>query len=89
MMDTTTIVPATKTLDNRGSDCATGFLKLLEMFDGLAEGEALRILSSDPVSQRELSDWAGRAGHEILETETTGPFWRREFHYLIRKGGWS
>lgn len=46
MMDTTTIVPATKTLDNRGSDCATGFLKLLEMFDGLAEGEALRILSS-------------------------------------------
>ncbi|MCA9984642.1 MAG: sulfurtransferase TusA family protein [Anaerolineales bacterium] len=89
MMASTTVMHATKVLDNRGSDCATGFLRLLEMFNGLSEGETLRILSSDPASQRELRDWAGRTGHEILETETTGPFWRREFHYLIRKGGAS
>lgn len=88
-MDTTTVMPAPKTLDNRGSDCATGFLRLLELFDELSEGETLRILSTDPASQRELNEWANRAGHEILETETAGPFWRREFHFLIRKGGTS
>jgi len=88
-MTTKTVMPAIETLDNRGSDCATGFLKLLEIFDQLSEEDTLRILSTDPVSRRELGDWANRAGHEILETETTGPFWRREFHYLIRKGGAS
>ena len=33
----------------------------------------------------ETSDWAARAGHTILKTEKTGPFWKREYHYLIRK----
>ncbi|MCB0009926.1 MAG: hypothetical protein KDE04_25850 [Anaerolineales bacterium] len=43
-------VAATQTLDNRGSDCAAGFVKLLEIMDTLAAGETLRILSTDPTS---------------------------------------
>ncbi|MCZ7666851.1 MAG: hypothetical protein M5U34_06285 [Chloroflexi bacterium] len=42
-------------------------------------------MSTDPASQRELREWADRAGHTILNTEKSGPFWHREFHYLIRK----
>jgi TusA-related sulfurtransferase len=49
---------ATQILDNRGSDCAAGFVRLLEMMEALAPGETLAILSTDIASQRELSDWA-------------------------------
>lgn len=84
-MTATTILPATKILDNRDSNCAAGFVKLLEIMDTLSAGETLHILSTDPASQRELREWAGRAGHTILETEKSGPFWHREYHYLIRK----
>lgn len=84
-MNAATLSPATQTLDNRGSDCAAGFIKLLEIMDTFAVGETLRILSTDPASQRELREWAERAGHTLLEAEKSGLFWHREYHYLIRK----
>lgn len=84
-MTANTILTATQTLDNRGSDCAAGFVSLLEIMDTLRPGETLRILSTDPASQRELREWADRSGHTILNTEKSGPFWHREYHYLIRK----
>jgi len=80
---------ADMTLDNRDGDCASGFVKLLEAMDQLQPGQLMAILSRDPASQRELREWTARAGHDLLEARTTGPFWRREFHYLIRKGGQS
>lgn len=76
---------ATQILDNRRSDCAAGFVRLLEMMEALTPGETLAVLSTDIASQRELSDWAARAGHTILKAEKAGPFWKREYHYLIRK----
>lgn len=87
MMAVGTTSQTIQTLDNRSSDCATGFVKLLQIMDTLSVGETLRILSSDPASQRELQEWADRAGHTIVEAEKTGPFWRREYHYLICKEG--
>ncbi len=82
-MDTT--ISKEHILDNRGSNCAAGFIKLLEMMDGLEPGETLAILSTDPASQRELKEWVGRAGHTLLRAEKTGPFWKREYHFEIRK----
>ncbi|OQA46085.1 MAG: sulfur transfer protein SirA [Chloroflexi bacterium ADurb.Bin325] len=76
---------AAKTLDNRGSNCAAGFVQLLEMMESLAAGETLAILSTDPASQRELREWAARSGNTLLQAEAHGPFWRREYHYLVRK----
>lgn len=73
-------------LDNRGSNCAAGFVRLLEMMDELAPGEALTILSTDAAAQRELNEWVGRAGHVILKAEKTGPLWKREYRFLIQKG---
>ncbi|QLQ06657.1 MAG: hypothetical protein HZY76_11820 [Anaerolineae bacterium] len=50
-----TVAPTpTQTLDNRGSNCAAGFVQLLEMMESLAPGETLAILSTDAASQREL-----------------------------------
>ena len=77
------------TLDNRDGDCASGFVKLLEAMEQLRPGQLMAILSRDPASRRELREWTGRAGHDLLEARTSGPFWRREFTYLIRKGGQS
>lgn len=82
-MDTSPVTPAV--LDNRGSNCVAGFAKLLEMMDALGPGETLTVLSTDPASQRELADWSKRSGHSILKSEKIGPFWKREYHYLIRK----
>lgn len=73
-------------LDNRGGDCASGFVKLLEKMAGVEPGGLLAVRSSDPASQRELREWAARAGHALLDARTSGPFWRREYRYLIRKG---
>lgn len=72
-------------LDNRGSNCAAGFVRLLEMMEGLAPGEILTILSTDAAAQRELNEWVGRAGHTLLKAEKTGPLWKREYHFEIRK----
>ena len=85
-MNNLTTHQATRILDNRGNNCAAGFVKLLEMMETLAPGDTLAILSTDPASQRELSEWAARAGHAILGTEKTGALWQREYYYLIRKG---
>ncbi len=82
----TDLSPA-KTLDNRGGDCASGFVTLLETMDTIQPGELLAVISTDPASQRELRDWTQRAGHALLDARTTGPFWRRQYRYLIRKGG--
>lgn len=76
----------TRTLDNRGGDCASGFVKLLEAMESLVPGEVLQVLSTDPASRGELRDWAERSGNPLLESQTLGPFWRREFRYLIRRG---
>ncbi len=81
-----TVAPTpTQTLDNRGSNCAAGFVQLLEMMESLAPGETLAILSTDAASQRELREWAARSGNTLLHAEGSGPFWRREYHYLVRK----
>jgi len=75
-----------RTLDNRGSDCASGFVKLLEEMDQIQPGGLIAIRSTDPASKRELREWVGRAGHTMVDARTVGPFWKREYRYLIRKG---
>jgi len=75
-----------RTLDNRGGDCASGFVKLLEEMEKVHPGGLLAIRSTDPASRRELREWVGRAGHTMVDMRTTGPFWKREFRFLIRKG---
>lgn len=82
---TTPEITADHTLDNRGSDCASGFARLLEIVGAMASGEVLRVLSSDGAAPRELRDWARRSGNTLLQTTVTGPFWRREYEFLIRK----
>lgn len=74
-----------RVLDNRGGDCASGFVKLLEVMATVPPGGLLAVRSSDPASRRELREWAARAGHDLLDARITGPFWRREYRYLIRK----
>ena len=83
-MDTNFITQ--QVLDNRGSNCAAGFVRLLEIMDGLASGETLNILSTDAAAQRELKEWTERAGHTLLQVEKIGPLWKREYHFLIQKG---
>ncbi len=81
-----TNVTINKILDNRGSNCAAGFVRLLEMMEDLAPGEILSILSSDPASQRELQEWTKRSGHTLLKAEKAGSLIKREYHFLIQKG---
>lgn len=75
-----------ETLDNRGGDCASGFVKMLEVMETVPPGGLMAVLSTDPASRRELREWTERAGHLLLDARTTGPLWRREYRYLIRKG---
>jgi TusA-related sulfurtransferase len=62
------------------------FVTLLETMDAIPPGGLLAVISTDPASQQELRDWTRRAGHDLLNVRATGPLWRREYRYLIRKG---
>ena len=62
-----------KTLNNRGSDFRnSGFLKLLEMFDGLAEGE--RCASRARIQSRSGSAVGRSRRHEIWRLKPRGRF---------------
>ncbi len=85
-MEIKTNLATNQILDNRGSNCASGFVRLLEIMEGLEAGEILTILSTDAAAQRELKEWTERAGHNLLKVEKTGPLWKREYHFEIQKG---
>ena len=70
-------------LDARGLYCPEPVMLLHNRMRQLAVGELLRVLATDPATQRDIPKFCSFLGHELLHSLESGD----EFHYLIRKQG--
>ena len=69
------------TLDTRGLKCPLPVLRARKAMQGVAAGEVLRVLATDPGTVRDFEAFCAATGHELLERrEEAG-----EFTFRIRR----
>jgi len=69
-------------LDCRGLNCPLPVLKTKKAMDEMAAGDVLKMISTDPGSQNDVTAWAKRTGNEIMSANNEGS----DFIYYIKKG---
>jgi TusA-related sulfurtransferase len=77
----TVVVKPDRVLDCRGQFCPAPVLRAREEIDRLESGQVLQVLTSDPASREDISRWAKRTGHELVELREDGS----DLAFLIRK----
>ena len=70
-------------LDLKGLACPMPLLKAKQALNGMEGGELLRVVATDPGSERDFEVFARQSGNELLESVAEGG----EFRYLLRKAG--
>ena len=68
-------------LDARGLNCPLPILKAGRALNRLQVGDALRVLSTDPVSAADFEDFCRAAGAELVEAKEDGG----TYSFLIRR----
>lgn len=58
-------VPYHRELDARGLNCPLPILHARRALDRMADGEVLRVVSTDPAAGRDFARFARLTGHEI------------------------
>ena len=71
----------TKSLDCIGLYCPEPVFRTREYISEVHIGEILEVLADDPASESDITSWAKRAGHELLEVERV----EGGFRFLIRR----
>ena len=72
----------TQELDARGLNCPLPILRAKKAIAGLAEGDTLRVLATDPGSQKDMESFCRQTGNELMEsTRLDG-----DFVFIVRKG---
>lgn len=62
-------------LDARGLNCPLPILRTKKSMNGMAVGEILKIVATDPGSVKDMEAYAKQTGNEIVETsEDSGEF---------------
>jgi tRNA 2-thiouridine synthesizing protein A len=59
-------------LDAKGLNCPLPILKAGKALKGLASGETLRILATDPGSVADFQDFCRATGNELVESKRDG-----------------
>lgn len=68
-------------LDARGLNCPLPILRTKKSMNGMAAGEVLKVIATDPGSVKDMEAYARQTGNEIVGTaEDTG-----EFTFFIKK----
>lgn len=68
-------------LDTLGLYCPEPVMMLHSKIDDLQSGELVKVLASDPATQRDIPKFCQFLGHELLEQSEEGG----NFIYLIKK----
>lgn len=68
-------------LDARGLSCPMPLLKAKLEMNGLASGQVIKVIATDPGSQRDFRSFARLAGHQLVHEDETGGV----FRYWLRK----
>ncbi len=69
------------TLDTKGMNCPIPILKTKKAIDGMVKDQVLKVLTTDPGSQKDMPAWASRTGHVILRIDQAPGV----FTFYIRK----
>ena len=59
-------------LDCSGMSCPMPILKTKKAIDGLAAGQILKMIATDPGSKPDMDAWTRKTGHELVEYQTEG-----------------
>jgi len=68
-------------LDARGLNCPLPILRAKKTLNGMAAGEVLKIVSTDPGSVKDFEAFASQTGNELLDSSEEGG----EFHFMMKK----
>jgi TusA-related sulfurtransferase len=72
---------AHKEIDTRGLNCPLPILKAKKALADMHSGEVLKVVATDPGSNRDFQAFARQTGNELLEQQTVGT----EFIHLLRR----
>lgn len=73
---------ATMEIDCKGLNCPMPILKAKKAIKGLAGGDTLKVLATDPGSVKDFEAFCRSGGHKLVETGEDGGV----YSYLIEKG---
>ncbi len=68
-------------LDARGLNCPLPILRAKKTLNGMAAGEILKIVSTDPGSVKDFEAFASQTGNALLDSTEEGG----EFHFMMKK----
>ena len=69
-------------LDTRGLNCPLPILNAKKALDGMASGELLRVVSTDPGSVRDFQAFSRQTGNELVEQQANDD---GEFVHVLRR----
>lgn len=72
---------ASQELDARGLNCPLPILRAKKAIAGLAEGEVLKVLATDPGAVKDFEAFCKQTGNELLQSQSAGD----GFEFLIRR----
>ena len=79
--DTSTTTLADEVLDSRDVSCPLPIIQTANAIAGLAPGQTLLVMASDPGFEPDIKAWASRTGNTLLSSDRRGS----ELHVLLRK----
>jgi len=69
------------TVDARGLNCPMPIVKTAQAVKGLASGQVLEVLATDPGSVKDFAAWSKSTGNELVEQTVDGGVYR----FVMRK----
>jgi tRNA 2-thiouridine synthesizing protein A len=69
-------VSADERVDARGLLCPIPTVKASLALEALAPGQVLEVAGDDPVTRRDLPQWARESGHEVVDVLDDGASFR-------------
>lgn len=68
-------------LDARGLNCPLPILRTKKAINGLASGEVLKVIATDPGSVKDMEAFCKQTGNEMVSTAESGG----EYTFFIKK----
>ena len=79
---TDTAIPFDREVDARGLNCPLPILRAKKALTDLESGQVLRVVATDPGSQRDFQAFARQTGNELMASEANDKEW---VFYLKRR----
>ena len=79
---TDTATPFDREVDARGLNCPLPILRAKKALNDLESGQVLRVVATDPGSQRDFQAFARQTGNELVASEARDKEW---VFYLKRR----